>query len=727
MRYPFFFFTLFMALFPPCETKAQQRPPVFAEALQRWGALPGKAKIDSFQRTSDTYLGGQKDSLAFAKLWQEAIDYGKATGDRNWQIAGLVGFTSAESKNQRYASCIQYATEAINLSENDRTLAKWYLYSANIKANCYARLHDMPAAINSHKQAIEWAHRQHLEDEFALQYGRLHFNLGRLLHETDDHLSALNHSLIAKKYMDRSGYIGDQAIARILLGTIQKTFSAETEWRNTLRESGDLYLQLKTPVDTLNGLVRLVEATTDPAEATAMLQTARELVKGFGVPAPPQIKETYCFLLVLISETYDRPDWQAQRKAVLTEFLSFYPDEYVVEGSVILARTHLADFYLQTGNFRQARQWASRCVEEARHFGSEQLELDARRILARSAAALGDYRAAFDNQQQVEEIRQHLDKKGAPNALLQTYLSYQFEKEKEVSALKQAQERQASEAQIAQQRLLLGVGGLGLLLLGGLAFAFYRNFRLKQRAADALAAANARLETEQQLLQRANTQLRRFSGVITHDILSNLDYVLASGNRLNTYDPPKAALKEYFSTSRDTCKQLKNYCVGLLNEVQQQPQTLAPDVTNPMAAVQNTIARFDAALREAGFTVNVDQLSPSLLPPMLVEHLFQNLISNAVRYAATAPAPLLRITEEGSAPGPYRWIVEDNGPGISAEKKHTIFEPKQNTNGSVGQHVGLGLLRANLRTHGADLWAEDRDGGGTRWVIRLPVPPKNTF
>jgi signal transduction histidine kinase len=257
-------------------------------------------------------------------------------------------------------------------------------------------------------------------------------------------------------------------------------------------------------------------------------------------------------------------------------------------------------------------------------------------------------------------------------------------------------------------------------LLSSIAIVWYTRFRQKTRYSQML-------EDERNKLESANTQLRRFSGIITHDILSNLDYVLASGNRLNTYDPPIEALKEYFSTSRDTCKQLKNYCVGLLNEVQQQPQTVVTNVTHPMAAIQNTIARFDAALREAGFTVNVDRLSPSLLPPMLVEHLFQNLISNALRYAATAPVPLLRITEEGSAPGPYHWVVEDNGPGISAEKKHTIFEPKQDTNDSVGQHVGLGLLRANLRTHGADLWAEDRDGGGTRWVIRLPAPPKNTL
>lgn len=417
----------------------------------------------------------------------------------------------------------------------------------------------------------------------------------------------------------------------------------------------------------------------------------------------------------------DEPALYWNRKAV--DILQAAPDD----SQYLWARIRILNHYLKNRQYRAVLKEVPMILPLTRKIQNREMEVTLFDQYSNALFHTGQADSAYHSLRQMMALQDTIRQINPEKNFMRQYMSSIFEKEQEIQRLRQEQEEAVVAAELQRQRLLLGAAGLVLLLLGGLAFALYRNFRAKQHAADTLAAANARLETERLLLQRANTQLRRFSGVITHDILSNLDYILASGNRLNTYDPPKAALKEYFSTSRDTCVQLKNYCVGLLNEVQQQPQTLAPDVTHPMAAIQNTIARFDAALREAGFTVNVDQLSPSLLPPMVVEHLFQNLISNAIRYAATAPAPLLRITEESSAPGQYRWIVEDNGPGISAEKKYTIFEPKQDTNGSVGQHIGLGLLRANLRTHGADLWAEDRDGGGTRWVIRLPVPPKNTL
>ncbi len=532
----------------------------------------------------------------------------------------------------------------------------------------------------------------------ALQYAQQGLNLAQLMRDTSYSVFFLEE--IAKIQVQ----FGEQDMAR-------------ANWRQALE-----LLTHSSEKNELSIIRFQMELSSTPEEAQQQLEAYHQLANEKRFPIEKQANFWHFYASKM--DDLEQPD---SAYTYYQKIVAAVKDEKALNFAHLWSRISVSSYLLKKGQYKAVLEQVPYTLALAKSTQDGQMQVNLLNQYSQALAHTGQKDSAYYYLQEMVTLQDSIKKTSNEKDFMRIHMSHLFEKEKEILALQQAQERQASEAQIARQQLLLWVGGLVLLLLGSLAFAFYRNFRLKQRAADALAAANARLEAEQRQLERANAQLRRFSGVITHDILSNLDYVLASGNRLNTYDPPKEALKEYFSTSRDTCKQLKNYCVGLLHEVQQQPQTLAPDVTNPMAAIQNTIARFDAALKAAGFTVNVDYLSPSLLSPMLVEHLFQNLISNAVRYAGTAPAPQLRITEEGSAPGQYRWIVEDNGPGISAEQKHTIFEPKQNTNDGVGQHVGLGLLRANLRTNGADIWVEDRDGGGTRWVIQLPIPPKNTL
>ena len=142
MKYPLFFFTLLIALFPACETKAQMDSLVFAEALKHWGELPGRARIDSLKTIAESYIGEHEDSLAFARLMQEAIDFGQASGDQSWQIGGLLGFTHVEYRNEQYVYSLQYATKALALLESNREMADLYLYVINIKATCYSKLND---------------------------------------------------------------------------------------------------------------------------------------------------------------------------------------------------------------------------------------------------------------------------------------------------------------------------------------------------------------------------------------------------------------------------------------------------------------------------------------------------------------------------------------------------------------------------------------------------------
>jgi two-component system NtrC family sensor kinase len=66
--------------------------------------------------------------------------------------------------------------------------------------------------------------------------------------------------------------------------------------------------------------------------------------------------------------------------------------------------------------------------------------------------------------------------------------------------------------------------------------------------------------------------------------------------------------------------------------------------------------------------------------------------------------------------------IEDNGPGIPEEIRAKIFEPFFTTK-PAGQGTGLGLsvTYGIIKDHGGDIRVEDAQGGGTRFIVNLPV------
>ena len=103
----------------------------------------------------------------------------------------------------------------------------------------------------------------------------------------------------------------------------------------------------------------------------------------------------------------------------------------------------------------------------------------------------------------------------------------------------------------------------------------------------------------------------------------------------------------------------------------------------------------------------------------LLSLIFQNLISNAVKYAERGAVEVIgRQTDDGGC----IVSVRDQGPGIEPEKLSELFAPfsRGETHGKPGVGLGLSIARQAAQMLGAKLWAESKPGEGSTFHVQLP-------
>jgi signal transduction histidine kinase len=285
------------------------------------------------------------------------------------------------------------------------------------------------------------------------------------------------------------------------------------------------------------------------------------------------------------------------------------------------------------------------------------------------------------------------------------------------------------------------------LALGALAFQF---MRLREYSS-VLAEANRALDAQVRELQARDAELSRvnqdletrvarrtyeledtlrdletFSHSVSHDLRSPIGAVL---NLV-------AILEEDYSGRIDDegmkllgrIRNSAHSAVRLLNELVQ--LTWAGSSTEERKTIEMTaVAR--AAFSDA-VTSDTDgakvQFETNDLPraqgdPALIERVFTNLFSNALKYTRGQENRRILVQgTEGAEENTY--IVSDNGIGFDPEQASRLFEPfRRLHSGGKYEGTGLGLAIAAkiVRRHGGRMWAESDGANGARFSFTLPA------
>ncbi|OAN55212.1 hypothetical protein A6A04_11150 [Paramagnetospirillum marisnigri] len=234
-----------------------------------------------------------------------------------------------------------------------------------------------------------------------------------------------------------------------------------------------------------------------------------------------------------------------------------------------------------------------------------------------------------------------------------------------------------------------------------------------------------RILTERtEALERSNADLEQFAYVASHDLREPLRMVSSYmallerryGDKLDKDGHDFIAFAKEGAVRMDRLVQdlLEFSRVGRINDP---PTAVALDVLTA-----NVLRVLRPVIAEAGARVNI----PTSLPVVVccgneVFLLFQNLISNAIKFRSPERAAKITVTAERDGDA-WRFTVADNGIGIEPDYYDRIFKifHRLHTREQYdGTGIGLSICKKIVERHGGRIWVESTPGQGTRFHFTL--------
>jgi PAS domain S-box-containing protein len=229
----------------------------------------------------------------------------------------------------------------------------------------------------------------------------------------------------------------------------------------------------------------------------------------------------------------------------------------------------------------------------------------------------------------------------------------------------------------------------------------------------------------EEAIKRSNAALSEFAHVVSHDLRSPLrvskNYTQMLTNKYGEQlDERGRGFLAFIEESMTHMDELTSSLLEFATATEPDPggQTQVP----LESALQRAIANVQFLLKEANAEITHDPLPVFTGYPAHFVQIFQNLISNAVKYRKPEIAPRVHV---GAIRKPDYWIiyVQDNGIGISAEDQQRIFAPLTRLHGREipGFGIGLATCRKVVEQQGGHMWVDSQPGVGSAFYFSLSI------
>jgi two-component system, sensor histidine kinase len=225
-------------------------------------------------------------------------------------------------------------------------------------------------------------------------------------------------------------------------------------------------------------------------------------------------------------------------------------------------------------------------------------------------------------------------------------------------------------------------------------------------------------------LDRSNKELEQFAYAASHDLKEPLHVVGGYAQLLNRryQDRLDGNAKEFFQFMLEGISRMQTLIEGLLNYslIGKKDDVFGPVDTS--TCYRHALSNLQMMIQDAGAVVTSDRLPVVTGNEVQIIQLFQNLISNAIKFRG----PNLPKIHVGVEPKDRCWLftVRDNGIGIKSEYFSRIFEIFRRLHSTLeydGSGIGLATCKKIVERHRGSIWLDSEYGKGTTFYFKLPM------
>jgi PAS domain S-box-containing protein len=225
-------------------------------------------------------------------------------------------------------------------------------------------------------------------------------------------------------------------------------------------------------------------------------------------------------------------------------------------------------------------------------------------------------------------------------------------------------------------------------------------------------------------LQKSNESLEDFASIASHDMQEPLRKIAIFGDRL------KAKLTNSGKEEVDNINRMQRATLrmqSLINDLLEYSKisspTSNPRTTNLDTMVREVVSDLDASIQSTQGEIHIGRLPKLEADPTQMRQLFQNLISNAIKYHKAGVAPKIRIESNKFDNENWGISVSDNGIGFEEKYSKRIYKPFERLHGIdvyQGTGMGLAICQKIVSNHGGRISTQSELGKGSTFTIFLP-------
>lgn len=251
-----------------------------------------------------------------------------------------------------------------------------------------------------------------------------------------------------------------------------------------------------------------------------------------------------------------------------------------------------------------------------------------------------------------------------------------------------------------------------------------RDITMQIQTESLLKELNDKLQVRAEELAKSNEELEKFAYIASHDLQEPLRMVtgfLELVQKKYEKNLDETANK-YIDLAVDGANRMKRLINDLLqfSRITSAKITLVPVDTNEILEEMKEL--FKTKLQTCNGTLLIHQLPIINADKTSISQLFQNLISNALKYRKSDQDSVIQISAI-ERPSDWVFVIEDNGIGIDSkffDKVFIIFQRLHNKNEFSGTGIGLAICKKIVERLKGNIWVESEPGIGSKFYFSIP-------